>query len=67
MRRQIVELERRVAELQASEAKLVARVKELSPAATAAVEPPAEPKPYVGLRSLLGGGGSAAADNLKTP
>ena len=66
MRRQIVELERRVAELQASEAKLVARVKELSPAATAAVEPPAEPKPYVGLRSLLTVGRGEPAGNSKT-
>ena len=65
MRRQIVDLARKVGELQSSEANLVARVQELSPAASA--EPSVEPKPYVGLRSLLGGGGSAAADNLKTP
>ena len=64
MRRQIVELERRVAELQASEAKLVARVSELSP--DGAVEPPAEPKPYVGLRSLLTGGRGEPAGNSKT-
>ena len=66
MRRQIVELERRVAELQASEASLVARVRELSPAATAAAEPSAEPKPYVGLRSLLTGGRGEPAGNTKT-
>ena len=64
MRRQIVELERKVAELQSSEAKLVARVQELSP--DAAVEPPAEPKPYVGLRSLLTGGRGEPAGNTKT-
>ncbi len=64
MRRQIVELERKVAELQSSEASLVARVKELSP--EAAAEPSVEPKPYVGLRSLLAGGGGEPAGNTKT-
>lgn len=66
MRRQIVDLERKVAELQSSEANLVARVQELSPATS--VEPPVAPKPYVGLRSLLrgGGGGGEAANNNKT-
>lgn len=64
MRRQISDLERKVAELQSSEAKLVARVQDLSP--DAEIEPPSEPKPYVGLRSLLGGGGGEAADGNKT-
>ena len=54
-RRQIVDLERQVAELQRREAELVAKVQQLSP--DAASEPPTEPKPYVGLRSLLGGAG----------
>ena len=64
MRRQIVELERKVAELQTSEANLIARVKELSP--EVAAEPPVEAKPYVGLRSLLAGGGGEPAGNTKT-
>lgn len=64
MRRQIVDLERKLAELQSREANLVARVQELSPAAS--IEPPVAPKPYVGLRSLLGGGGDEAANNNKT-
>ena len=55
MRRQIVDIERQVAELQRREAELVAKVQQLSP--DAASEPPTEPKPYVGLRSLLGGAG----------
>jgi len=62
MRRQIVDLERKLAELQSSEANLIAQVQALSPAAS--VEAPVAPKPYVGLRSLLGGG--EAAENNKT-
>ena len=64
MRRQLADVERKLGELQSREANLVARVQELSPAASA--EPSGGPKPYVGLRSLLGGGGSAGAENLKT-
>lgn len=53
MRRQIVDLERRIDDLQRREAELIAKVQQLSPEPVAELS--AEPKPYVGLRSLLGG------------
>lgn len=62
MRRQIGDLERQVAGLQRSEAELAARVQQLSPNTVA--EPVSEVKPYVGLRSLLGG---AAGSGDKPP
>ena len=55
MRRQIADLERQVADFQRREAELAAMVPQLSP--DGASEPPTESKPYVGLRSLLGGAG----------
>lgn len=53
MRRQIVDLERQIDDLQRRESELAAKIRSLSP--EPAPEPSVEPKPYVGLRSLLGG------------
>ena len=65
MRRQIVDLERKVGELQSSEANLVARVQELSPAASAGSS--GGPKADGGLGGLVGGGGSATGGRLSGP
>ena len=53
LRRQVAELEREAAEQQARNAVLAAEIEKLTPPAAASEAP--QPKPYVGLRSLLSG------------
>ena len=60
MRRQIADLERQVAGLQRGEAELAARLQQLSPNSVS--EPVSEQKPYVGLRSLIGGAGAGSGE-----
>jgi len=53
LRRQVAELEREAAQQQARNAVLAAELERLTPAAAASEAP--QPKPYVGLRTLLSG------------
>ena len=53
LRRQVAELEREAAQQQARNAVLAAELERLTPTATTAEAP--QPKPYVGLRTLLSG------------
>jgi lipopolysaccharide assembly protein A len=56
LRRQVAELERAAAEQQARNEVLAAEIEKLTPPAVTAAAPEApQPKPYVGLRSLLAG------------